>query len=1603
MGYTEKQKHYIAIFMQHVDIVLALLNRRKKTKFEEALNEANNVVKLASAALDFTTNVVSVSGIATAVPSAGMSLAVAGGAITALETGYAGYKLVQRYWNGDEKNPLSADEIVTAEKQLKLKIICREVADICASSRYCHSIEEMLDDAGIANFARYGASRTLKKIFEEERALANLNRLNAEFIANYLYESTRYPDVQISVLPAYQKTGNYYAKWAYSRPQAVSIDFSEKEPHYKIYSSPKEEESWPAAKTQNSTLAKYGYVLLPFTSLASYRKHRQAHKENANLSKITQQTMRPYYEISPKEVETYIEEVKNNPSLSFHAFLVDRLGLPVIAFCHDNRLNGLPLTSGDFSGVDFRRADLRGCTVNNTQWRGAKLDETRWGGEGDTLLAGSVFQGATAEGSQWNNVNFGGSDWSEALLNGAILDACSLGNMIFINSRWENALFKNMRRDDIFAAFLQCLNEEAQRRLNLEKKVNHLKDDVESVKSGISSLHSAHADLKQQFDTEAERQSEKARRKAEAKALFDRLQHPPTGELTHYVTDINTWLKMYARAQDISNHTLTDELTSFALESFNTVGTSAFSSVSIPTETDAKSPTLPLIDIHRFTLGMYAPLRFTRNNGYAWICEGGEAYFQAKALWQQFRETPAWVLPSSWMLGNFTPALRSFLAHFQTENDRQKLLFHWREHEASSNCIYQNIEDILNEHAEGSPHGLFLEREHYFARKAAEERSLNTHKTSEEIEAAWFRRERDVISLCESGVWEENPSSEIAIGPLSGLSPTLPPYHNNLPLQRKRSAWHRTGQYIADLFWQQLEQTLNSPSVNVGNVLALFPQCLERQLKQLEELKLEAQKNEDSTLQEVLQAQLQDIHKSKLFRMEILVMSIPRIKNAYQTIEDTQLSLMQEAMLLRQNKELIQWLTYQFDQAVPEEFIVQCRHATAAYFERGWKLWLRKARQEKAWQNTPKNKQQLIIQALEKQDWNGALTLFQGTSSEDWEDSFTRMIQEGRNAGFARYLEQSSEGFKNAWQECTKKEQDSYVRCAEEIGFKKLKRDLRGLYLDWPVKEQLDLNDALIEGMKTSFHAWIETDKIKPYWSTLSLAEKSICQQALASDDIPQLKAKLNTIFSAPTLQKNLIDNMYQAFKDVLFPVLNRFADVRMAWATFSAEEQDNLIKSCFQGKWNHFLTRIEGYLFRPTSQLLEHFLDIGLHPDACHSQKPLLAYAIESACNVALNMIPEGYAFVSELPNNKTLYLYPPSTEESITCRLKTPHGVYWTDYSGPDIALIHTQIATQQAIPLETQRTLIQYVEETSLAELERRLELVYYLLDSGVVTGSIFSSNEATLSHLFKRAYQSWEQASETEKPLWAKLGKVLNWFATLWENPTQTATMSQHAQQFQESIERYWAQFVKENQSYFSWRGRNRGTELHTQRQQHHAIFTAMGKNIPQHMSHFYDYCAKIQEMISHSPRAAWNFGLFQVQSPFKGRLVNHAQAFLKEATPVMHGSGKEAGLIKWGDEKTTQMTPHAFPNQGLVAVGSSFLPAYYGRKMDLVVRFEPDTALQLARTQQALEDTTQELEETKQALKQSEEAKRELAEQLALVGRKPDNKEEKKPSPKPGFF
>ncbi|PJD91329.1 MAG: hypothetical protein CK424_07345 [Legionella sp.] len=491
MPYTRKQQHYISHFIQHVERVLSLLGTDEADTLEKALGMAEQGVNTATTILGSVTTILNVIGVVAAVPSGGLSLPAAGAVISLLQLGHASYKFVQKQRNGEEAKPLSADELNAVQQRLSILLLCREVASVASSTRYCHMVDGLLTDVGVAEFARYGAARTIKYIVP----FLSTQLPTAQAVLNHLNQNVSHPTQLLTMnkyaMPQGDLIGKMYVKWAYARARVAQVSISEAgSGSWVFYASSREASSTEEQLgfNQETTLSKYGYMVLPDVCLDAYLKQRHAKNltNPAALSAISKD-ITPYLcvhmTVTRALVEAYLAVVRvsnNKWSLSLNDYLSQQFGVRCIAECHDDTLKGLDISKGDFSGVNFRRADLSDCDISYTRWDGGHLDEAKLGSASKrTVLQGTSCQNLTAEKSYWEDVDFAGSDFCKALLSGAKLSRCSLQHMVSIGAVWDWAEMHEMSPPE--ETFLTRLNEEYQARLKLEQRMDVVEENIKNL------------------------------------------------------------------------------------------------------------------------------------------------------------------------------------------------------------------------------------------------------------------------------------------------------------------------------------------------------------------------------------------------------------------------------------------------------------------------------------------------------------------------------------------------------------------------------------------------------------------------------------------------------------------------------------------------------------------------------------------------------------------------------------------------------------------------------------------------------------------------------------------------------------------------------------------------------------------------------------------------------------------------------------------------------------------------------------------------------------------------------------------------------------------
>ena len=484
MPYSKRQLHYVNIFMQHIEIVIALMGKPKSLPLDEAIEQASSATSTADSVMSDVSTVLSIFGIAAAVPTMGASIPIANLAMTLIKGAKTIYNLTQ----GEPTDHFSVDDFETAGKQLELQILCRDVA-FGAATRYRYLLEKVATPVGVATCARYAAGRMLKEVYP---LCANASALpNAATLLDHLSESTHYArgDFATESKPA-------TTKWAYSRPRVASVTFSAQNiPQWNFYKTTSEASGGRTVffQDRDTTMEQFGYMVLLPPSLDPYINKRQATTPML-LSAAELQEVQPYlsftFHVTRQHVEDYLTTIRAAPTpdpMSLNAYLSQRFQMEnVIAVCHDNCLEGLDLSGGNFSDVDFRRAILRECLLVNTSWTDAHLDYASFGSTArDILLSNNdpeskaSFERVTAEKSQWERVIFAKADFSYALMNGACLEKCNLQEANTTNCLWQLAEFKEMRLE---GSFFKLLKIEHQDRLKAEAQII---DDIKALSDRI--------------------------------------------------------------------------------------------------------------------------------------------------------------------------------------------------------------------------------------------------------------------------------------------------------------------------------------------------------------------------------------------------------------------------------------------------------------------------------------------------------------------------------------------------------------------------------------------------------------------------------------------------------------------------------------------------------------------------------------------------------------------------------------------------------------------------------------------------------------------------------------------------------------------------------------------------------------------------------------------------------------------------------------------------------------------------------------------------------------------------------------------------------------
>jgi len=455
-AYTEKQRRYMIAFLNHIQ---KELTRQKESYITTLLNRVSTGVEGVSAVAILS------AGIMAAPATLGVSLAATAAAVTLLQFGNKSQFL------GSKEVPFFPDEARREAAHLDFEILFGEVASTLAM-QYRYFIEAAATDEGVNNLARFAAEKTLTRWLElmEEESQVDLSALMETFTKICGPVTERIPvEKTYRSLHKLRRFEGYYPEGIYALPAVAYFD--------------PDNGSWHGYGIPEGK-ARYGYRTT--TSFTLPQKHVTI---SPNWPKLAS-TLSVEYLIDSsarrQKVEEYLNAVRRESfSGSLNTYLSktygENLGYPmnIIAACHDAALQGMNLSQGDFSEVNFRRADLQGCYVENTTWNEAHLEHTLWGGEDNTQmfsLDGSQFQSTHLEGSRWLNVNFSGArKFLHVSMKGALIKHCQLEGLTQIGCAWELIRIEDTQHGE---NFLQKLEEGSMELLQLKQQIENLSQVV---------------------------------------------------------------------------------------------------------------------------------------------------------------------------------------------------------------------------------------------------------------------------------------------------------------------------------------------------------------------------------------------------------------------------------------------------------------------------------------------------------------------------------------------------------------------------------------------------------------------------------------------------------------------------------------------------------------------------------------------------------------------------------------------------------------------------------------------------------------------------------------------------------------------------------------------------------------------------------------------------------------------------------------------------------------------------------------------------------------------------------------------------------------------
>ena len=476
MHYSESQRRYITVFMQHIRIGLAQGNQNNSW-ISAALGTASQGVGYASSGMQIIqtlSTTVGIAGIIAAPATLGISIGAAGTIIGVAQGGYQFYQMARKAL-GEEETTFISDEVLRESATLAFEILFEEVA-VSLAIQYRFFIETKATNAGIDSLAIFAVKEVMQqwiKLTEEKDPLKKVAISPMSLIAPLFKSSQTRMESFIAIKSQASIRDRHYATGVYPLAAVARLEMNATSARWVIYE-------------RDKTKFNYGYrtclTIPPKHALSSFSPDWPSISPHLSAEFLIDAT-------TITVVNAYLVKKRTIPSSeSLNDYLSSLYGVNLIATCHDNSLQQIhDLSEGDFSYVNFRRADLRGCILANTRWDNAYLTHAFFGNPKDPVssilptplqLHGTQFNGAHLEASFWENTDFSGALFLSAHMKGATLIYCQLGTLQHAGCEWDLAQWQDMQAPD--SIFLEQLEAEQIARFELEKSVDELSKSLSS-------------------------------------------------------------------------------------------------------------------------------------------------------------------------------------------------------------------------------------------------------------------------------------------------------------------------------------------------------------------------------------------------------------------------------------------------------------------------------------------------------------------------------------------------------------------------------------------------------------------------------------------------------------------------------------------------------------------------------------------------------------------------------------------------------------------------------------------------------------------------------------------------------------------------------------------------------------------------------------------------------------------------------------------------------------------------------------------------------------------------------------------------------------------